>query len=83
MRLNMVPLPMESNAPQLVNYCWQLDPDVVIIDIKRLHRGWDELSGTPCHTCTLKTAKVEAFIREHPKTLKLVEKGVHGAPAAA
>jgi len=79
---------MKSNAPQLADYCRQLGADVVLIDGNE-YTGWGEFQVTMefCRpkylalhdTGTLKTAKVEAFIREHATTFELVEKGVDGA----
>ena len=70
------------------HYCRQLSPDVVLIDGNE-YTGWGEFqvamkSCRPKYlalhdTGTLKTAKVEKFIQEHPKEFEMINRGVDRA----
>lgn len=79
---------MRSHEPQLEKYCKRLLPDVVLIDGNE-YTGWGEFEVAMqwCRpkwlalhdTGTLKTAKIEAFILNHPDEFRVVDKGKDSA----
>eukprot|EP00977_Amphora_coffeiformis_P010349 scaffold2418_cov175-Amphora_coffeaeformis.AAC.5 len=79
---------IKESEPQLAKYCKLLDPDVVLIDGNE-YTGWGEFRTTIEHckpkwlalhdTGTLRTEKVEAYMKMKPKQFSMESKGRDGA----
>lgn len=75
---------LEAQSGQLEHYCALVKPDLVLIDGNE-YTGWGEFqvvlrccqpAWVALHdTNTLKTAKIEAFMKQHPESFTMVNQG--------